>query len=313
MGRDGKPIATISDNDAIIFFNFRIDRPRQLTKAFVFNDFSKANITFVFDPFKVKYESTHLNSHETKAVEPFERGKRLNNLFFVTMTEYGKPISQEGANPSFPPEMVEMPLSGVISESGLTQLKLTESEKERFVTFYFNGLREKAYPLEDRIIIQSPKVPTYDQKPEMAALEITETLLKKLAASSYSFVLVNYPNPDMVGHTGNIGATVKAVEVVDECIGRVANFVLAYEGMLLITADHGNAEELINALTGEIDTEHSTNHVPFIAISRTLLGKSQKLKNGMLADVAPTIIELLELQLPTTMTGHNLLAEIPEY
>ena len=313
VDKAGKPISIISDNDSIIFFNFRIDRPRQLAKAFVFKDFAKANILFDYDPYLIKYQKTHILQDSPKAQEAFARGEKLKNLFFVTMTEYGKPITDEGAKPAFPPEIIDMPLSGVVATSGFRQLKVTESEKERFVTFYFNGLREKEYPLEERVIIPSPKVPTYDQKPEMSAYELNQTLLKKLAASEYKLVVVNYPNPDMVGHTGNIGATVRAVEVVDDCIGKLANFVQAYEGALIITSDHGNAEELINRETNAIDTEHSTSRVPFIVISHQLLGKSYKLRTGILADVAPTILNLLELPTPASMTGSNILADVKDY
>ena len=147
----------------------------------------------------------------------------------------------------------------------------------------------------------------------MSAYELTETLLKKLSISDYKFVVVNFPNPDMVGHTGNIGATVKAVEVVDECIGKLSNFILGYGGALIITSDHGNAEELINRDTNEIDTEHSTSRVPFIAISHQLLGKSYKLRTGILSDVAPTILNLLGLPTPTSMTGSNLLSDLRDF
>ncbi|OGM65454.1 phosphoglycerate mutase (2,3-diphosphoglycerate-independent) [Candidatus Woesebacteria bacterium RIFCSPLOWO2_01_FULL_39_14] len=311
--KDGKPLSVISDNDAVVFFNFRIDRPRQLTKTFVFKDFSKANIVFDYDPYLVKYQKTHISQESPKSQEPFDRGVLPKNLYFVTMTEYGKPITDAGAKPAFPPEIIDMPISGVIATSSLRQLKATESEKERFVTFYFNGIREKEYPLEERVIIPSPKVPTYDQKPEMSAYELTETLLKKLSISDYKFVVVNFPNPDMVGHTGNIGATVKAVEVVDECIGKLSNFILGYGGALIITSDHGNAEELINRDTNEIDTEHSTSRVPFIAISHQLLGKSYKLRTGILSDVAPTILNLLGLPTPTSMTGSNLLSDLRDF
>lgn len=309
-GKNGRALATISENDAVVFFNFRIDRPRQLTKAFIFSDFSKAPVTFDFDPYEIKYKKTHLAKDEFKAKEPFARGPRIKNLYFVTMTEYGKPISDEGAKPAFPPEVIAMPLSGAVATAGKRQLKITESEKERFVTLYLNGLREKPYPLEERIIIPSPKVPTYDQKPEMAAGQITETLLAKLSTKDYQLAIVNYPNADMVGHTGNIGATVKAVETVDECVGKLANFALAYEGVLLITADHGNAEEMINLTTGEIDTEHSTNKVPFIAVSYKFTGRGQSLRTGILADVAPTILSLLQIPVPTSMTGRNLLSDL---
>ncbi len=301
---NGQPLITIKDNDAIIFYNFRIDRPRQLTKAFVFNDFKKANIIFDNESLKEK------EVIPISPVDPFERGRTLDNLFFVTLTDYGKSINEEGAKPAFPPEVIEDTLSHSFSIAGLKQLKITESEKERFVTFYFNGLREQAFPDEDRIIIPSPKVPTYDQKPEMSAYELTDTLISKVQESFYKFVVVNFPNADMVGHTGNIGAAVKAVEIIDECIGKVANFVLAHEGALIITADHGNAEEMINLSTGEIDTEHSVNPVPFIVISHNLMSKPQMLRSGILADIAPTILTLMNLPIPSNMSGRNLLAEM---
>lgn len=301
----GKPVALIRDNDAVIFFNFRIDRPRQLTKAFIYKDFRKANI--VFDP-EVKTE----NDIKAPIEEPFDRGAILKNLYFVTMTDYGRTIIEEGAKPAYPPEIIDNPISNEISVSDLKQLKITESEKERFVTFYFNGLREQPFPGEFRTIVASQKVSTYDQKPEMSAVELTDTLMRKLGDGVYKFVVVNYPNADMVGHTGNIGAAVKAVEVIDECIGKLANFVLARNGALIITADHGNAEEMINMTSGEIDTEHSINPVPFIVISHKFISRPQSLRSGILADVAPTILSLLELTVPATMTGRNLLTDLFE-
>jgi len=293
-------LGLIKDNDAVIFLNFRIDRPRQLTKAFIMNNFEDANVMI-----DEKY-----NASKSSNIKVFDRGVKLNNLFFVTMTDYGKVITDSGAKVAFPPQSVENTLSSIISNNNFRQLKITESEKERFVTFYFNGLREKPFSLEDRIIIPSPKVPTYDQKPEMSAYEITNTLLKKLEFDGYKFILVNYPNPDIVGHTGNIGPVVKAVEVVDECIGKIANFSLAYEGALIITSDHGNAEELINLSSSEIDTEHSKNMVPFICVYRPLLGKFHTLRSGILADIAPTILSLMNIPVPSNMTGSNLLKDI---
>ncbi|KKQ75033.1 MAG: 2,3-bisphosphoglycerate-independent phosphoglycerate mutase [Candidatus Woesebacteria bacterium GW2011_GWB1_38_5b] len=309
QGEGGKPIALISDNDSVIFFNFRIDRSRQLTKAFVFENFSQAHISYDFDTFELDYQKSDINKLSIKPKVPFDRGAFLKNLYFVTMTDYGKPITEAGAKPAFPPEVVDMPLSGVLAGSGLRQLKITESEKERFVTFYFNGLREKAYPHEERIIVPSQKVPTYDQKPEMSAYELTDYLIKRLGGE-YKLIVVNYPNADMVGHSGNIGACVKAIETVDECVGKLTNFVLSFQGTAILTADHGNAEEMINPQTGAIDTEHSLSRVPFIIISHDFLGKSQKLRTGILADVAPTILSLLEIPIPASMTGRNLLSEI---
>jgi 2,3-bisphosphoglycerate-independent phosphoglycerate mutase len=307
-GADGKPLATIKENDSVIFFNFRIDRPRQLSRAFVFEDFSKANLPVGFDPYLVKYQKSHIVQPIKDVKEPFVRGPRLNNLFFATMTEYEKAIVQAEAKIAFPPEVVKLPLGLVISQAGYKQLRVSESEKERFVTFYFNGQQEMAFDGEDRLIIPSPKVATYDLKPEMSAREITEGVLLKLKQSpDYKFVLVNFANPDMVGHTGNIGAAAMACEVVDDCLGKLSDWVMAYGGNMIITADHGNCEEMINNETGAIDTEHNKNPVPFIVISQKLAGKPITLTAGILADVAPTVLKLMNIEIPTTMTGHNLL------
>lgn len=305
----GKPVGLIKENDSVIFFNFRIDRPRQLTSAFLVDDFSNAD--FGFDPYLIKYTKKHEDG-KTAPSGTFERGPKLNNICFVMMTEYSKVLAAaSGAKVAFPPELVSMPLGRAISEAGLTQLRMSESEKERFVTFYFNGQQEIQYQGERRIIIPSPKVATYDKKPEMSAREMTDTLIKEMTDSgNYSFILVNYANADMVGHTGSIGAAVTACEVIDECVGKVANTALSRGGIVLITADHGNAEEMIDAQTGQIETEHSSNPVPFIVISKELFGKPQTLQRGILADVAPTILKLLDIPVPSSMTGRNLLEEI---
>lgn len=307
-GVDGKPLASIKENDSVIFFNFRIDRPRQLTRAFVFDDFSKANTSVSFDPYAVKYEKTHLAPVPAEAKEPFARGPRIANLYFVTMTEYGKPIVDAGALVAFPPEIVKIPIGRVVSSAGFKQLRACESEKERFVTFYFNGQQEIAFEGEDRLIIPSPKVATYDLMPEMSARTLTEGVLQKLKDfPDYKFVLINFANADMVGHTGNIGATANACAVVDECLKKLEDWVVTYDGLMIVTADHGNAEEMIDAGTGEIETEHSANPVPFIAISKNLAGKAEMLTSGILADVAPTILKALGIEVPGSMTGRPLL------
>jgi 2,3-bisphosphoglycerate-independent phosphoglycerate mutase len=304
----GKPIVQIKDNDSIIFFNFRIDRPRQLTAAFIVNDFNGQSLALDFDPYLEKYEKTHLAAKIKIQQKVFERGVPLKNLYFATMTEYSDSLVKAGAKVIVPPEKINMSLGRVISERGLRQLRMAESEKERFVTFYFNGQNESPFVGENRIIIPSPNVSTYDLKPEMSAREITETLLKTLKDSvPYSFILVNFANPDMVGHTGSIGATVKACEVVDECLGKISNFILAYNGTLLLVGDHGNAEQLINPSTGEVDTEHNISPVPFIAVSKKFLGNHSTLQAGILSDLAPTILNLLKIEVPTSMTGRNLL------
>jgi 2,3-bisphosphoglycerate-independent phosphoglycerate mutase len=307
-GADGKPIGLIKENDAVVFFNFRIDRPRELSSAFVYKDFSKAPNTEDFDPYLVKYQKSHILHKDNKPTESFERGPRLNNLCFVTMTEYSKSIVDAGALVAFPPETVKLPLGRIISEAGYRQLRAAESEKERFVTFYFNGQQEIAFEGEDRLIVPSPKVATYDLKPEMSARELTQAVIKKLEGTAgYRFVLINFANADMVGHTGNIGAAVKACEVIDECLGKLSDWALAYGGSMIITADHGNVEQMINQATGGIDTEHNGSPVPFMIISQKLMGNPVTISPGILADVAPTILKMMELKVPESMTGHSLI------
>lgn len=304
----GKPLGLIKDGDSVVFFNFRIDRPRQLSKAFLLKDFSKANEVKEFDPYQIEYFGRHSSIKEDVSRPLFDRGRALNNLYFVTMTLYADSLVEAGAKVAFPPEVVEMPLGRVISNHGLRQLRATESEKERFVTFYFNGLRDHAFAGEERVIIPSPKVKTYDLKPEMSARALTESVLNYLRTRhEYSFVLINFPNADMVGHTGNIKPSTVACEVVDECLGHLESFISANGGTFLITSDHGNAEEMINPHSGEVDTEHSVNPVPFIAVAKSLLGKPLMLTSGILADIAPTVLSLLAIPVPGTMTGRNLL------
>jgi len=310
-GAGGKPVALIEENDAVIFFNFRIDRPRQLSMAFVFNDFSVADTVMKAETHREARQKALENEGIKQSLsEPFKRGAPLKNLFYVTMTRYSKSLVDEGAKVAFPPEIVDMPLGRVISLQDLSQLRATESEKERFVTFYFNGLREQPFPREDRLIIPSPKVATYDLKPEMSCEELTNSLITKMGALDYPFTLVNYPNADMVAHTGNLKPTIKAVEVVDGAVGKLGSFVLSSGGALIVTADHGNAEEMTNLLTGDMDTEHSANPVPFIVISHAFIGKPISLPSGILADVAPTVLALMNLDIPSNMTGRNLLSNL---
>ncbi len=307
IAENGRPVALVQEEDAIIFYNYRVDRPRQLTKAFVLDNFEQeANQSFSFDPFAVKYYKTHY-PHEEIVTAAFKRGPKIRNLFFISITEYAKDIPTKVA---FPPIIINMPVGRIISEKGNYQLRVAESEKERFVTFYFNGLREKPFPYEDRLIVPSPKVPTYDLKPEMSAYEITEILIKKMSEQKYSFILVNFANADMVGHTGNIEASIKAVAALDLCLGKIVSIGLTLGSTILITADHGNVERKISPETGQISTEHTTNPVPFIAINPVLQGRSRKLQSGTLADVAPTVLSLLDISKPSEMTGRNLLEEL---
>lgn len=303
-GQDGAH-RIIQDNDAIIFFNFRIDRPRQLTKAFVLPNFENGLGAEGFDPYAIKYNKSHIQQQQAGSSQTFQRKKILQNIMFVTMTEYERGLSTIVA---FPPEFVAMPLGRVLSERGLRQLRMSETEKERFVTYYFNGQREDAFPMEDRVIIPSQKVATYDLLPEMSAPDITKTLLEKISLNIYDVIIVNIANPDMVAHTGNLQATIKACEVTDECVGRIVSTVTERGGVVLITADHGNAEELINNETGEVDTEHSIYPVPFIICGKQYQMQTNKvLQKGILADVGPTMLKILNIQRPVEMTGRELI------
>ncbi len=301
-GQDGKA-RVISDNDAVIFYNFRIDRPRELTKAFVLPNFESGISSEGFDPYTVKYHHTHIQQ-QPAATQTFTRQKVLKNLYFVTMTEYERGLP---TNIAYPPQTVEMPLGRVLEQRSLKQLRMSETEKERFVTYYFNGLREDSFTGEDHIIIPSKKVATYDLAPEMSAREITQTFLEKLNGDFYDFVCINLPNADMVGHTGNLTAAMKAIEIVDDCVGKIVAAVTIRGGVVLITADHGNAEEMINNETGEIDTEHSNYPVPFYIIGNQFQNVSTMLPTGILADIAPTILKLMDVPKPDSMTGRALL------
>lgn len=276
---NGKPVATISDNDALIFFNFREDRAREITKAFVLPEFNK-----------------------------FEK-KPINNLYFVAMVQYeaNLPVSEI----AFPVVEVDTCLSDVLAKNKLHQLRIAETEKFAHVTYFFNGGTEKAYPLEDRIIVPSKDVPRFDEMPEMSAKEITKQVCNALEIIKYDFILINYANADIVGHTGNEKAAILAVETIDSCLEILIKAVLAKNGCLLITADHGNVEEMINLRTGERNTEHSANPVPFWFITNN---NQQELNNsytfetsGLLSDIAPTILDLLDINKPEKMSGESLL------
>ena len=301
----GAPLSLVKENDAVIFLNFRIDRPRQLTKAFVYPNFEYVSTQKEgFDPYAISFYKSHLATTPQPTAKVFNRGPLIKNLHFVTMTEYekGLPVSV-----AFPPVVIDMPLGRVVAEMGLRQLRMSETEKERFVTYYFNGQREDPFPGEDRIIIPSPPVATYDQKPEMSSRVLTQTLIERLETSIYDFIVINYANPDMVGHTGNLAAGIKAIEITDDNLRRLTDTVLAQGGAVVITADHGNVEEMINLETGGIDTEHSTNPVPCLILSPSLNGHNQTLPRGILADVAPTILKIMNLPKPTSMSGQSLI------
>ena len=270
----GEPIGKVASGDGIIFFNFRPDRARQITRAF-----------------------THA-APEGFAQPPVD-------VHYVCMTQYDSTFR---APVAFPPDLVDNPLGEVVAAAGLTQLRIAETEKYAHVTYFFNGGREVAFDHEERALIPSPKVATYDLQPEMSAPGITSELLQRLSGdeSPYDLVVLNFANPDMVGHTGDYAATCVALQVVDGCIGQIVERVRALGGITLITADHGNAEQMIDA-DGQPLTAHTTNPVHLIMVDDTR--RNARLANGIFADVAPTMLSLLGLETPEEMTGHNLLAE----
>ncbi|MDR5588829.1 MULTISPECIES: 2,3-bisphosphoglycerate-independent phosphoglycerate mutase [Clostridium] len=268
---NGVPTATIKNGDSVIFFNFRPDRAREITRAI--ND-------KVFDGFK----------------------RETLNLTFVTMTQYDKTL--EGVEVAYKPQTLANTLGEYVSSKGLNQLRIAETEKYAHVTFFFNGGVEKENPGEERVVIPSPKVATYDLKPEMSAYEVTDELLNRLDSDKYDMVILNFANPDMVGHTGVIPAAVKAIESVDECLGKIANKMLEKDGCLFITADHGNAETMIDFSTGNPFTAHTIDPVPFVWVANNTEGKT--IKDGKLADIAPTMLNQLGLEVPAEMTGKNL-------
>lgn len=306
VNENGTPYPRISNHDAVIFYNYRIDRPRQLTRAFVVSNFEEQPYGETFDPYAVKYFHKHVVEKDTRN-EPFKRAITLPNVYFATMTEYERDLSCVVA---FPPKKIETPIGSVFAQLNLRQLHASETEKERFVTYYFNGLREVPFPGEDRLIVPSPKVATYDLMPEMSAVGLTDHLLDRLSLSMYSFIIVNFANPDMVAHTGNIPAAIRACEITDACVARLVAKVLALDGTCVITGDHGNVEEMLGS-DGEMDTEHSIYPVPFIMIDAALAKYPHTLPSGKLADIAPTILSFRHLPIPASMTGKNLLADVP--
>ncbi|MBM3208698.1 2,3-bisphosphoglycerate-independent phosphoglycerate mutase [Candidatus Shapirobacteria bacterium] len=261
-----RPVGRILDNHAVIFFNFRVDRPRQLTKSFLTNGFK--------------------------------------NLFFATMTEYEKGLPVSAV--AFSPIVVASPLAQILSGQGVSQLHLSESEKERFVTYYFDGQREKPFFGESWLEVPSPKVTTYDLKPEMSAEGVYGAFSETLLHGATNFFLLNFANPDIVGHTGVLSAGIKACETVDFYLGKIVEEMLRAEGIVIVTADHGNVEEMLDLKTGEVNTEHSTNPVPFILVSKEY-ASPKILSPGILGDVAPTILKIMGIPKPREMTGQSLI------
>lgn len=268
--KDGNPVSKISNGDSVIFFNFRPDRAREITRAI--ND-------EVFDGFK----------------------REKLDLTFITMTQYDKTI--ENVHVAYKPSNYNNTLGEYLSKIGKTQLRIAETEKYAHVTFFFNGGVEAPYEGEDRALIQSPKVATYDLKPEMSAYELTDELINRLESDKYDVVIVNYANPDMVGHTGVFEAAKKAIEAVDECLGKVVEKVLEKEGSVFITADHGNAEQMIDYSTGKPMTSHTSEPVPFLYVAKD----AKDMEEGKLSDIAPTMLSVMGVEVPAEMTGKNLI------
>ncbi|RKU27569.1 2,3-bisphosphoglycerate-independent phosphoglycerate mutase [Candidatus Poribacteria bacterium] len=288
LGDDGKPLPRISDGDSVIFYNFRGDRPRELTKAFCLE-------TFPYDG-EGKDGVTRLMG--------FKRNCKLS-VNFITMTEYEQGMPVDAAIKK-PPKMANT-LGSYVSDAGLTQFRCAETEKFPHVTFFFNDYRDEPYEGEDRQIIASPReVTTYDQKPEMSAPEVTQEMLKRIESEKYDLIVLNYANGDMVGHTGSLSAAIKAVEAVDTGVGKIVKAVLDKGGSLVVTADHGNCEQMIDPETGGIHTAHTTYDVDLIVVDESYKGQELR-SGGRLADIAPTVLNLLGLPQPSEMTGVSLI------
>lgn len=271
--KDGKPVAKIQDQDSIIFFNFRPDRAREITRAFCADDFSG-----------------------------FDRGERLD-VTYICFTEYDETIPNKEV--AFHKVSITNTFGEFLAANHKTQARIAETEKYAHVTFFFNGGVEEPNPGEDRILVKSPKVATYDLQPEMSAYEVCDKLVEAIKSDKYDVIIINFANPDMVGHTGIENAAIKAVEAVDECVGRAVEAIKEVDGQMFICADHGNAEQLVDYTTGAPFTAHTTNPVPFILVN---CDPAYTLREGgCLADIAPTLIELMGMEQPAEMTGKSLL------
>jgi 2,3-bisphosphoglycerate-independent phosphoglycerate mutase len=273
--------AGVKDGDALLFANFRPDRAREISTA-------------LLDP----------------SFDGFPRARSPRFSSAAGLTQYSKPLSKLMKS-LFPPQDVSETIGEIFAERGLKQLRIAETEKYPHVTFFMNGGRETQFEGEDRILVPSPKVATYDLKPEMSAYEVTDKLVEAIGSGKYDLIIVNYANPDMVGHTGMMDAAIHAVEAVDECLGRLREAVERAGGVLIITADHGNIEQMKDPVTGAPHTAHTLLDVPFIVVNAKTAGEPLELRNGRLADVSPTLLDLLGLQQPPQMTGQSLVVSEP--
>ena len=271
----GKPLATVKDGDSVIFFNFRPDRAREITRAFCDDEF-----------------------------KGFPREKRLD-LTYVCFTDYDETIKNKLV--AFKKEAILNTFGEFLAQNNMTQARIAETEKYAHVTFFFNGGVEEPNKGEERILVPSPKVATYDLQPEMSAPIVCDKLVEAIKSGKYDVIIINFANPDMVGHTGIEGAAIKAIETVDACVGRTVEAIKETDGIMFICADHGNAEQLLDYETGEPFTAHTTNPVPFILVNADPAYKLRE--GGCLADIAPTLIELMGLKQPKEMTGKSLLVK----
>ncbi len=276
LGADGKPVATIANGDAVLFYNYRGDRPREITKAFVLDDFSG-----------------------------FDRGAKLD-LYYATMTEYESGLPVHVVSPK--PEKLKNILGEVVAKAGIAQFRCAETEKNPHVTFFFNNYRKDPFPGEDRACPASPKVATYDMQPEMSAPEVTKLAKEAILSGKYGLVVVNFANPDMVGHTGSLPATIKAVEATDAGVGELLAAIEQMGGKALVCADHGNAEQMWDPTVNGPHTAHTLNLVEVFVVGEGLVaGKTKMRTGGRLADLAPTVLQLMGLPKPAEMTGESLI------
>jgi len=305
---DGSPVGLVGDNDAIISFNFRPDRVRQLTKAFVLKDLESVRFSkLISDESLDEHRAGTAELIET-TVSGFNRSYFAKNLYFVTMTDYEK--SLKVSDIAFSVNNIGNPIARVVSERELRQIHIAETEKYAHVTYFFNGGREHAFTGEDRILVPSVRVLTYVMAPAMSAVAITKAFIRTLSQARYHFAVINFANPDMLGHTGNIEKTVESIILVDQCLKSIVQAVTSQNGAVIITSDHGNAEIMIDPHTNQIDTEHNSSPVPAVFIVPEFQGVVRELPSGKLADIAPTVLQIMGIPVPSDMTGQSLLAHL---